>query len=345
MPAAAETPLRVATYTVNLHRDGPGLLLRDITRDEPDIVTTARVIAHIAPDVLLLTGFDYDAGGAALAAYAEVIAREGGPDYAHRAAVLGNTGRPTGLDVDGDGRLGGPGDAHGFGRFSGQRGLAVLSVEPLATPETTGIAQLWSDTSGATRPEGTSDAVWTTLRLMERGGWSVRVDAPQAAFDLWAAYATPPVFDGPEDRNGLRNAAQLAYWADRADGARDGPVVLAGDLNNDPEDGEGLKPPLRTLLNHPFFIDPRPESVGAETAGMTGFGALHSGPHRYDTVDWSTGPGNLRVDYVLPSRHWRVVDAGVFWPAPDAPLADMLGKDRGAVTRHRLVWVDLVLER
>ncbi len=44
----------------------------------------------------------------------------------------------------------------------------------------------------------------------------------------------------------------------------------------------------------------------------------------------------MRLDYVLPSRNFRYLDSGVFWPAssdPAAAIAD--GSD------HHLVWVDV----
>ena len=60
-PVAAQTPLRVATYDVDFSRKGPGLVLRDILRgDKDDIQAALGVIAHINPDILLLTGLDYD---------------------------------------------------------------------------------------------------------------------------------------------------------------------------------------------------------------------------------------------------------------------------------------------
>ena len=52
------------------------------------------------------------------------------------------------------------------------------------------------------------------------------------------------------------------------------------------------------------------------------------------------GPGNLRVDYVLPSRSLRIADSAVFWPAPGQPYADLV-----AASDHRLVWVDVLLGR
>ena len=57
-----------------------------------------------------------------------------------------------------------------------------------------------------------------------------------------------------------------------------------------------------------------------------------------DTADWADPtPGNLRVDYVLPSADWQVSGSGVIWPAHPDPLAQIVAK----ASRHRLVWVDL----
>jgi hypothetical protein len=65
-----------------------------------------------------------------------------------------------------------------------------------------------------------------------------------------------------------------------------------------------------------------------------------------DTADWSDdGPGNLRVSYILPSRDLNVTGVGVFWPAQNDPLAALLGSDGFAAGPHRLVWVDIKIER
>ena len=109
-PALAD-PLRIATYNTELSRDGPGLLLRDILRGEDDqIAGVTGVIARVSPDILLLQGIDYDAGGYALAAFADALAGMGA-DYPYRLALRPNTGMPTGLDLDGNGRLGEARDA------------------------------------------------------------------------------------------------------------------------------------------------------------------------------------------------------------------------------------------
>ena len=45
-PAGAE-PFRVAVWNVDLARDGPGLLLRDILAGDPQVEAAARVVAHV----------------------------------------------------------------------------------------------------------------------------------------------------------------------------------------------------------------------------------------------------------------------------------------------------------
>lgn len=87
---------------MDLGRDGPGLLLRDILKGEdPQIAAALRVIAALKPDILLLTAFDWDHDGVALAAFAERLAAAG-VAYPHRFAPPSNAGLETGLDLDGD---------------------------------------------------------------------------------------------------------------------------------------------------------------------------------------------------------------------------------------------------
>ena len=104
------------------------------------------------------------------------------------------------------------------------------------------------------------------------------------------------------------------------------------------------------LLVHPALTDPRPTSKGGLVAAQSdgGANAAQAGDPALDTADWrddGAGPDNLRVDYVLPSRAFVVTGTGVFWPAPDDPLFPLLGGDGNGGSRHRLVWVDLVLQR
>ena len=59
-------------------------------------------------------------------------------------------------------------------------------------------------------------------------------------------------------------------------------------------------------------------------------------------------PGNLRADYVLPSRDLTITpDARVFWPTDEDPLFRLVGDFNLALpggfpsSDHRLVWVDV----
>ena len=336
MPATADR-LRFATFNAGLSRDGPGLLLRDILEGEAEVMAVAEVIAEVAPDVILLTAFDYDLDGHALAAFADRV-EAAGAAYPYRFAWLPNAGMATGLDLDGDGRAGRPRDAQGYGEFAGEAGMAILSRLPVDAGASRDFsAFLWADLPGAIAPEGTV----AEQRLSSVGHWDVAVTLPDGRpVRLWAWYATPPVFDGPEDRNGRRNHDEAAFWLRYLEGAlpvvpEEVPFVLMGDANLDPLDGDGRAEALLALLEHPRLIDPLPRSDGGVAAAARdgGVNTGQRGDPGLDTTDWPDGPGepgNLRVDYVLPSAEWRVVDAGVWWP-DDAPV------------RHRLVWVDVEL--
>ncbi|SDX86213.1 endonuclease/exonuclease/phosphatase family protein [Citreimonas salinaria] len=301
-PARAEA-LRLATWAGDFSRKGPGLLLRDLSRDPP--LAAFDTIAEAAPDVLVLTDFDFDAGAVTLGAVAEALAARG-LDYPHLFVARPNTGMPTGRDLDGDGYLGGPRDAQGYGWFSGQGGQAILSRHPLRMAADHS-AVLWKDVPDSAI--GADDPAPDIQRLASTAFWAIAVDAPTGALTLLTVGATPPVFDGPEDRNGRRNRDEVLFWTHILTGpeAPSGPVALIGNLNLDPVAGEGWHDAVRAVLDHPRLQDPQPGAV---------------------TATWdSTGP--MRVSYVLPDVALRVVAQGVTPPAEDAGP-------------HGLVWVDVV---
>ncbi|MHA6264767.1 endonuclease/exonuclease/phosphatase family protein [Arenibacterium sp. CAU 1754] len=344
--AWAET-LRIATYNTELSRKGPGLLLRDLQRgSDPQIAAVVAVIARNRPDVLAVQGFDWDHDGTALSAFARAL-KGAGIDYRHRFALRPNSGLATDLDLDGDGKLGGPGDAQGFGAFSGQGGIAVLSHFPILAGQARDFGTLlWRDAPGANlpvHPDGSpfpSAAVQSVQRLSSTGHWLVPISLPNGqTLTLMTFQAGPPVFDGPEDRNGRRNHDEILLWRSILDGALGpapaGRFVLAGGANLDPFDSDGRQAAIRALLDDPRLRDPAPRSDGAKLAPDQG----HSGDNALDTVDWQ-GPGRLRVDYVLPSADWHVAGAGVDWPAPGSDHHDIVS----AASRHRLVWVDLAID-
>ncbi|UWQ79961.1 endonuclease/exonuclease/phosphatase family protein [Leisingera sp. S132] len=329
----AET-LRIATFNTELSRNGPGLLLRGITGgSDPQAAAVVEVITTAQPDVLALQGIDWDYQGRALAALAARLADEG-LNYPYRVALQPNSGLPppAPLDMDGNGKTGQPRDNQGYGRFRGQGGIALLSRLPV---EHGGIRDfsslLWKDLPGALLPQHTdgspfpSAAAQAVQRLSATGHWLVPLRLPDGSrFNVMTFHAAPPLFDGPEDRNGKRNHDEIRLWQLLLDGALGpapaAPFVIAGDANLDPEHGEGRKGAIRGLLADPRLQDTRPQSPQGGTA----------------TVEWQSA-GRMRVDYLLPSAGLTVTASGVVWPdGPDAPAA--------TASRHRLVWVDLLLD-
>ncbi|WP_246849667.1 endonuclease/exonuclease/phosphatase family protein [Rubellimicrobium arenae] len=335
--------MRLATWGADLSRAGPGLLLRDLLKGEdPAIAGVISTLAAVRPDILLLTDMDWDGDGAALSSLADRLAEQG-LAYPYRMALPSNAGLASGLDLDGDGRLGGPGDAQGYGHFAGEGGLALLSRWPLGEMrDLSGL--LWRDLPGARLPRMDghpfpSDAAQAIQRLSSSGHWIVPVETPAGRVTLLAWSATPPIHDGPERRNSLRNADELAVWLRLLDGDL-GPVpegaVVIGNANLDPMDGAGLRDDMLKVLADPRLQDPLPRSEGARADADPG----QVGDPALDTVDWpggSEGPGNLRVTYILPAATWHVIGSGVVWPRPGEPLAEAVQ----AAGPHRLVWVEL----
>ncbi len=316
--------------------------MRDVLRGEDEqLGAVFAVITETRPDILLIQDFDYDYDGHALTAFRDALAASGGPQYSYLFAARPNSGMATGLDMDGNGRLGEARDAQGYGRFNGQGGMAILSRLPLETGAARDFSTfLWRDFPGAILPQVNgapfpSPAAQAVQRLSSIGHWDVPVRLPDGrALHLLAFHATTPVYDGDEDRNGRRNHDEVMFWPLLLDGALpfippDGPVVVLGDANLDPEDGEGRQAAIHALLAHPALQDPASKSAGAGELGDA-----------TDSVDWDEPrPGNLRVDYVLPSAELNVIGTGVFWPAAGAPGAN----EAATASRHRLVWVDLDL--
>jgi 3-phytase len=125
--------------------------------------------------------------------------------------------------------------------------------------------------------------------------------------------------------------------------------VVMGDLNADPNDGDSTGDPTRALLASPRVnTQITPVSLGGVQAAARQAGANldHLSGAAFDTADFAdSAPGNLRSDYVLPSKNLRMLGAGVFWPVMADPCFDLVGDYPFPSSDHRLVWVDLAQPR
>ncbi|GAA1960861.1 endonuclease/exonuclease/phosphatase family protein [Agromyces allii] len=371
------TDLRIATYNLSLNRATAGELEADLsTGDDVQAQTVAEVIQRANPDIVLLNEFDYVPDGRAADLFRQNYLQvpQGGAEpveYPYAFVAPSNTGVPSGFDLNNDGTVGGGDDALGFGLFEGQYGMVVLSKFPIVTSRVRTFQNfLWKDMPGALLPDDPATPAandWYTpeelqvVRLSSKSHWDVPVKVGRSTVHVLASHPTPPTFDGAEDRNGKRNHDEIRFWSDYVSpgkakyivddqGRRGGlgitqPFVILGDQNADPLDGDSVDSAIDQLLDNRRITDPLPTSEGALEASALqgGANAAHEGDPRYDTADFAdTAPGNLRADYVLPSRVLlKVQDAGVFWPVQADPLSRLTGVYPFPSSDHRLTWVDL----
>lgn len=305
-----------------MQQRGPGLLLRDIQKETPQVLSAASTIARAGPDILILQGFDYDAQNQAAKAYVDLLGSKG-LWLPHHYAPSPNSGEPTGFDIDGDGQSYGPRDAQGYGRFPGQSGILILSRFPILEDQIQDFTKrLWTEVAPETPlAKLIPDEARSIQRLSSVASLAVPLEvAPNQVIWLLTHHATPPVFDGPEDRNGYRNADENLFWLNYLDG-RYGTLpadtfVLAGVFNLDPKRGEGHQSVMTQILEDERLQDPFlnwPEE-DVHTARFN-----------------SAGP--LRLSYILPAHDVVVLGQGM--------SQDITHSDIRTESRHRLLWVDI----
>lgn len=364
--------VRFSTFNASLNRGAEGELLADLsTPDNAQARVIAEIIQRTEPDVLLINEFDYVAGGEAAELFRDnyLAVGQGGAapvDYPYYYVAPSNTGIPSGHDLNNDGVIGGGDDAFGFGLFPGQYGMVVFSKYPIDVDHIRTFQLFrWQDMPGNLMPtDFYSPEEQDILRLSSKSHWDVpiRVDKNKVVHFL-VSHPTPPTFDGPEDRNGRRNHDEIRFWADYIDstkvshyiyddngtkgGLKPGSrFVIAGDQNADPLDGDSYDGAINQLLEHRAVnAKTPPVSAGAVEASelQGGINNDHLGDPRFDTADFAEPPGNIRVDYVLPSKSLRILDSAVFWPVSDDPLSALTGTWPFPSSDHRLVWVDVRL--
>jgi len=368
--AVDDTPqkIRFATFNIAMGLKSEGELYQRLKSGEDQALKkVAAVIQKVRPDVLLLNEFDwFELDSAFLFINNYLDTPQLGNDaisYAHALNGAVNTGVDSGMDLNGNGVLGEPADAWGFGSFPGQYGMMVLSRFPLQLQRSFRMFK-WSDMPDAViplNPDGSPfypDAIGKELRLSSKNHWDIEVTIDDQFIHFLVSHPTPPVFDGPEDRNGARNHDEIRLWADYVEPARSAYIyddtgvsgglpggtkfIIAGDLNADPVDGDSSARAIVQLLDHPKInAGCVPLSKGSEEANreQAGKNLEQLGNPAADTGDFNDKyTGNMRIDYVLPSATLDVSSCGVFWPASNQD-----GHDLTDVSDHHLVWLDVEL--
>lgn len=374
--------VRFATFNASLNRAAAGDLVKDLaTPDNAQAKTIAEIIQRANPDVVLVNEFDHVAGGQAAELFRDnylAISQNGAGavHYPYYYVAPVNTGVPSGFDLNNDGKVDGPDDAWGFGLFPGQYGMVVYSKYPIDQRKVRTFQNFrWQDMPGALLPDDPttgekggwySRAELARFPLSSKSHWDLPIMIGNKRVHLLASHPTPPVFDGPEDRNGRRNHDEIRLWADYISGGKQASYlyddqgrrgglkpgerfVIVGDQNSDPNDGDSLPGAIQQLLDHPRVnTASTPASGGApEASALQGLAnATHISDPRFDTADFGDAigsSGNLRADYVLPSRNLRILDSAVFWPTQSDPLSRLTGVYPFPSSDHRLVWVDVQL--
>lgn len=370
VPAMAQSPstIRIATYNVSLYGKKSGQVLNRLRGGKDQHAKkVASVVQAIRPDVLLVNEVDHDADGATAKTLNELYFAKpqrtfAAIDYPFVYSVASNTGVDSELDLDQNDRKGEPIDAWGFGVYPGQYSMAIYSRFPIdESLIRTFQTFLWKDLPDAQRPVDPqtkqpyhADVLWNQLRLSSKNHVDLPIRIGETVLHVLACHPTPPVFDGPEDRNGCRNHDEIKFWEHYLstpsaewlvdDHGNSGGLaagesfVIVGDLNSDSVDGDGKRQAIVGLLANDRLYDPEPKSKGAvaDSVGKKSAARQKADP-ALDTAKFS---GNLRVDYVLPSRTLAKKDAGVVWPEKSDPDYEMI-----SASDHRMVWVEVELPK
>ncbi|MCH9651371.1 MAG: endonuclease/exonuclease/phosphatase family protein [Deltaproteobacteria bacterium] len=377
LPPGVGTPSRQASG--DERRDSKRIAtfnIRELSREKLDTVDShghgahpqlrqaAQIVQTVRPDVLVINEIDFDIDERSNARlfidrYLKVSqAGLEGIDYPHVFFEAVNTGIASGLDLDNDGTIGSPGDCHGFGRYPGQYGMALLSRFPIGDAAARTFRRLlWTQMPGNLMPDGkNSKPVWYSqpeaaqLRLSSKSHWDVPVLVGERKLHLLISHPTPPVFDGEEDHNGRRNFDEIRLWADYLTGgsaasyivddkgrkgglAKEASFVILGDLNADPFNDQAPygTTAIDQLLSHPRVRDTIPRGPGGKHEERE-----YAGPKDGRTAAYG------RLDYALPSRDLEVLGSQVLWPDP-AEALHSVAVGRESASDHRLVWIDIAL--
>lgn len=369
---------RVATFNVSFNRPEEGGLLFDLKSGKSQqIKNIAEIIQRVDPDIIFLNEFDYDAEKRSLdlfrEKYLEISQNKASTvKYPYSFTAEVNTGIASGKDLDNNGKIGGPNDAFGYGKFPGQYGMVVLSKWPILKDQVRTFQKfLWKDMPNAllpSNPRTSRKADWyskselNVFRLSSKSHWDVPIQIGEKVVHILASHPTPPAFDGAEERNKRRNHDEIKFWQDYISQGQksyhyddqgkkgglspDNAFIIVGDLNADPCDGSCVNNPIESLLSTGklnAYFTPSSEGAVETNERQKGINLTHQGEPKYDTANFPDPPGNLRADYVLPSQHLQIIAGGVFWPSSQH-IYNRLIRNYKTSSDHHLVWLDLAFQ-
>src|SRR5882724_2313363 len=191
---ASNSTIRVATYNTSLFRDKDGQLIKDLEGgNNEQACKIAEVIQRVRPDIMLVNEFDYDEAHHAAELFRTkylAVGQNGCEPIKFEYFFTGpvNTGRPSGRDLNHDGKQNGPNDAIGFGKHEGEYGMLVLSKFPIDRDHVRSFQKmLWRDMPGALLPTNPKtqkpfydDEDLAILRLSSKSHWDVPIKVPAA---------------------------------------------------------------------------------------------------------------------------------------------------------------------
>ncbi|MBQ4832437.1 endonuclease/exonuclease/phosphatase family protein [Pseudoalteromonas sp. MMG010] len=366
----ASQTVRIATFNVSMDATNytpkgqmvkADALVTALESNHQQIKNIAEIIQRVRPNVLLLNEFDYVDKQAGIDVfvnnYLKVSQKQQQPiDYPYIYLAPVNTGVPSGFDLDNNGKVtDNMGDAYGFGFFPGHYAMVLLSQYPIDFDKartfqkfkTKDMPNAQIPVNPSTNENWYSAQELDAIRLSSKSFWDVPIIIDDKPLHILASHPTPPVFDGPEDRNGMRNHNEVRLVADYVlnknyiyddKGIKGGldtqsRFVILGDLNAAPiGDKARVDTTDQLLKNKMINASYVPQSEGAKQEYIKPYAKNY-------TANWQA-----RVDYVLPSNYGlQIQQGGVFWPMKSSPLYRLI-KDRNASSDHRMVWLDITVK-
>jgi alkaline phosphatase D len=291
--------------------------------------------------------FDGDPAGNAARLAKRVAAVDPELDYAHAIMFLGNSGFAYTGATGGHAEL----EMRGFGEFNGRYNSALLSKHPIRTGDVRVIHDYpWRDVPGNSIAELEATlgiAVPDDFPIFEKALHVVPVEIETGAVVYFVL--AHPVSSGFSALNPYRNRDELhaiaLYLSGELPGVEplppDAHFVVVGDLNSDPEDGDGGGG-IRSLIEHPRIDAHFPEGRGGSEGMHPERNTFLSGCGR-ETGPIVANPATklqLQLDYLLTSTTLGdPMASSIYWPhhvqQPAEYALTCYASD------HRFVWMDL----